>query len=540
MRFPSFLLLVALACGVLVAQEPAASRTSGGTQALPPVKVGDHVFHRQVLGNGLRAVAVKAKEGDGCTVFMVVGAGKRQETPETTGLAHLTEHAMYTGTKKTGPGGHDRRIHEIGGESNAFTRQDYTLFYDHKIPQASLGEVLAMEADRLRSLSFNEEAFLVERERLRLEESRTFEPESAREELVESIAYTRHPYAAGVLDDKGHTRAPKLDMAAVRSFYDLHYQPDNVAVVVAGRMDPKLALDAITRAFDHLPRGPKRPQVPGDPKPESPRRTTLSSKLARDRCERVWVVPAIGAGSRPALEVLARLLSRRNLPDGSPVEATIGRKIDQEMFRLAAAGPKAADGLDALMADVRVKGFSEEEIKEAIDLISDDFASLPLRARPYFSLAGTFGTYEVFGHATFLEKFRSAVAAVNRKKILDAAQRHLNPEHVVAIDFKAGAAAASPLPSGRRALMAAAQEAVAAGQLDRAIEAYTKLLAMKSSRMYQVIYLAERGQVRMKQKDYAAAIKDFEAALAIVDYPAVRDLLKEARELQEKQKAKSG
>jgi len=53
------------------------------------------------LGNGLRAIAVR-DEGEGVSVFMVIAAGNRQETETTTGLAHLTEHAMYTGTKKIG------------------------------------------------------------------------------------------------------------------------------------------------------------------------------------------------------------------------------------------------------------------------------------------------------------------------------------------------------------------------------------------------------------------------------------------------------
>ena len=50
--------------------------------------------------------------------------------------------------------------------------------------------------------------------------------------------------------------------------------------------------------------------------------------------------------------------------------------------------------------------------------------------------------------------------------------------------------------------------------------------------MYRVIYLASRGQLYVKQKDYDGAIADYEAALRVVDYPAVRDLLKEVEALK--------
>ena len=46
--------------------------------------------------------------------------------------------------------------------------------------------------------------------------------------------------------------------------------------------------------------------------------------------------------------------------------------------------------------------------------------------------------------------------------------------------------------------------------------------------MNTVIYLASRGQVHLDRRDFDAAIADFETALDVVDYPAVRQLLEEA------------
>ena len=42
--------------------------------------------------------------------IVVLGVGNRQETAETTGLAHLVEHAMFTGTPNVGVDEHERRV----------------------------------------------------------------------------------------------------------------------------------------------------------------------------------------------------------------------------------------------------------------------------------------------------------------------------------------------------------------------------------------------------------------------------------------------
>ena len=66
--------------------------------------------------------------------------------------------------------------------------------------------------------------------------------------------------------------------------------------------------------------------------------------------------------------------------------------------------------------------------------------------------------------------------------------------------------------------------------------AYTELLNRNPNRMNTVIYLATRGQLHMDHEDWDAAIQDFEEALTVVDYPAVREMLKEAQ----RRKAEAG
>ena len=498
---------------------------------LPPITVGPHTFSRRRLANGLLAMAVP-DVGKDVSVFVVISAGRRQESSLTTGLAHLTEHAMYTGSRALGADEHDRQIVGMGGESNAFTRDDYTLFYDHKIPVERLTDVLRFEADRLRYLSFETAPFLHEQGRLRDEEKRTFSPSTARDELVESVVFRVHPYGAGVYDAAGFTQGPFLTLDQVRAFYDLYYRPERVAVVVAGAVEPALALDSIWVAFGALERGQVPPPLPTEPASALGGKATFSSELERPLLVYAWRVPALGHADRPALDVLAWLLGHEVAADGRQLRASMGERVDEELFRFQATGEDAEKHLAAALAKARNEAWPEASITEAKTSLRDDFLALALRGRPYFSLAAQMGVYGVLGFPEEPARHQAAIDAVSAADLTRVARTWLADDRRFDIVFAAKGEPPPPLPDEPQALLKAAEEAEAAGDLDRAIEAFTRLLQKKPNKMNTVIYLASRGQIHLEKRDYAAAIADFEDALVVVDYPAVRDLLEEARRRQ--------
>ena len=51
-----------------------------------------------------------------------------------------------------------------------------------------------------------------------------------------------------------------------------------------------------------------------------------------------------------------------------------------------------------LMGGLHFDLLEGDEVATVIRLLCDDYTSMPMRARPYFSLAATFGIHEVFGH----------------------------------------------------------------------------------------------------------------------------------------------
>ena len=336
-----------------------------------PLTITGRSFERRILGNGLTALAIRdpANHASQVSVFVVYAVGKRMEGPATTGIAHLTEHAMYAGTAATPAGQHDARIHALGGESNAYTRQDVTLYYDARIPVAELATVLLLEADRMRGLTFEMAPFEHERQRLVDEEAATVTESQRRDELLESLVFRAHPYGAGVLDASGHTLAQRLTLEQVRQFYDLWYHPNHAAVVVAGDVEPGAALAAIERAFAPLAAGPSTPPIPREPADMPGGTATVPSpSLTRERVTLAWVGPALCAGEdeqrdRLALDVLGAALSNRKHGERRLLDAGMGSGVDRDLFVVSTTGRDAERELRRVLAGVRERGLDLRELE---------------------------------------------------------------------------------------------------------------------------------------------------------------------------------
>src|SRR5699024_1240565 len=82
--------------------------------------------------------------------------GSKNEVADQTGITHLFEHMMFTGTESVPD--IDVLLQDAGGENNAFTNADYTNYYSYA-PLANLELLLAIEADRMSNLKLSEKKF---------------------------------------------------------------------------------------------------------------------------------------------------------------------------------------------------------------------------------------------------------------------------------------------------------------------------------------------------------------------------------------------
>ena len=109
---------------------------------------------RHTLSNGLTVVSERL-EGAPVAAFQVwVRAGAADEGPQEVGLAHLHEHMLFKGTERFGLGEIARTVEGHGGDINAFTTSDQTVYH---VQMASRHARVGLEvlADAIRRSTFD-------------------------------------------------------------------------------------------------------------------------------------------------------------------------------------------------------------------------------------------------------------------------------------------------------------------------------------------------------------------------------------------------
>src|SRR5713226_9236832 len=127
------------------------------------------------LSNGMRVLIAEDHHIPRVALHFFFRVGSRNEHPGNTGISHLLEHMMFNGADKYGPGEFDRETESHGGDNNAYTTPDLTVYTDW-FPPTEIERVMDMEADRMRDLRFD--AKLVESERRVVEAERRSRNES--------------------------------------------------------------------------------------------------------------------------------------------------------------------------------------------------------------------------------------------------------------------------------------------------------------------------------------------------------------------------
>src|SRR5574344_1238433 len=115
---------------------------------------------RHTLPNGLRIIHNRDITTRFVAVNMLYNVGSKNEDPQATGLAHLLEHLMFSGSENVPD--FDYALQLAGGESNAWTNTDHTNYYDI-LPVQNVETALWLESDRLKYLTLNQKGIDIQK-----------------------------------------------------------------------------------------------------------------------------------------------------------------------------------------------------------------------------------------------------------------------------------------------------------------------------------------------------------------------------------------
>ncbi len=237
------------------------------------------------LSNGMQVVFLEDHSTPIVHTEVWYHVGSKNERPGRTGFAHLFEHMMFKGSKNVEPEGHPSWISSIGGQSNAYTNEDATVFWE-TVPAQYLPLVLWLEADRLATLRIEEDVFRTEREVVKEERRMRIDnqPYGRMNELIYNQAFTVHPYKHPTIGSMKDLEAASIE--DVRDFFRTYYVPNNATIVIVGDFVTKDAQEMVTRYFGRIPKSvrPVPRDIPKEPPQTKERRVTI---------EENWPLPAV-------------------------------------------------------------------------------------------------------------------------------------------------------------------------------------------------------------------------------------------------------
>ena len=182
-------------------------------------------YELMTLPNGLTVVLSPDHSTPIVHVELWYHVGSKDEKPGRTGFAHLFEHMMFKGSKNVEPEEHASMLASIGGQSNAYTNDDATVFWQ-TVPSQYLPLVLWMEADRMATLRIDKTTFENEREvvkeerRLRVDN----QPFGRLSEILYDTFYTVSPYKHTTIGSMKDLDAASVE--DVRDFHNTFYVPE--------------------------------------------------------------------------------------------------------------------------------------------------------------------------------------------------------------------------------------------------------------------------------------------------------------------------
>jgi len=313
-------------------------------------------YETYTLNNGLTVVLHHDPKRTVVAVNVLYKVGSRNDPPGRTGFAHLFEHLMFAGSENVPD--FDDALQLAGGENNAFTSADYTLYHE-TLPAANLETALWLESDRMRQLRFSEQSLMV---------------------------YKVHPYRWPVIGEK-FEHIEEATLADVKDFFYRYYRPDNAVLSVAGGFQPDRIRGQIAEWFADIPASSPdhlRPELPVEPEQKETRRKTVTADVPSPVVYLNFRTPGRLHPDFPAIDILcfllgtgrSSLLYRRLVRDGdlfAEVSASHNDSLDSGAILIDARPAEDANYADARTAlfstirEMKEKGVSQEQLDKVIN-----------------------------------------------------------------------------------------------------------------------------------------------------------------------------
>lgn len=403
------------------------------------------MIHEFTMSNGLKVIGIESHKSPVVSVQAWVRNGSADERSGDEGLSHFIEHLVFKGTKNYGVGEIAAKVEACGGEINAYTSFDQTVFYI-TISKQFFHTALDIVSDMMGTPLFD--PLEIDREReVVVEEIKRSQDSLSRQasRLLFSNMYEGHPYAVPVIGYESVVRGSSPEQ--IRRFFEERYVPENMFLLVTGDFQPAELPEQCEKYFSKLRK--KNVQIP-----QRPLRAVLSGKKVI--VEKAKFEEAVFYISWPGIDIQSKDLAAMEclsliLGQGASSRLYRALRMDKALVNSVGAGawaPAQTKGFFSIsgslnsanfaevMSTVRTEieklflnGVTEDELRKAkINFLSEEAYALETvggLARKYG------GNFDSTRNLYFHEEFQKQLAAVTVNDVLRVAQQYLQTKDYI-------------------------------------------------------------------------------------------------------------
>jgi zinc protease len=414
---------------------------------VPPVE-----FKHSTLPNGLEVYTVEDHSAPIVAVQVWYHVGSKDDPAGRSGFAHLFEHMMFKGNEHMTPDMFDNLTENIGGENNAYTADDVTVYHE-TVPSNYLNPILWAEAERMSALALNDKNFASERDVVKEEYRQRIRANPYGEFYldIEKKSFAVHPYkrpGIGSIEELDASKLPE-----VKAFHSTFYRPDNATLVVVGDFKPeeldgwvKKYLGAVPKPSTKIPRvTAKEPLRKADK-----RETTYSARAPLPAVALTYLGPSIRGNDSSALSLVAEILAggdssrlyrtmvyEQQVVQSVSADADLREDLGLLVFRLIlASGKTIADAEKSLSNEIEQvlkNGVTEAELDKA----KSRFLTGKLQERETVNgKASALGQAVVlYGDATRINTDLAKLQAVTTAEIKEVMNRYITGKKKVVVEY---------------------------------------------------------------------------------------------------------
>lgn len=396
------------------------------------------------LKNGLKVILVESHKSPVVSIQMWVRTGSADEKKGEEGISHFIEHLVFKGTRKFKVGEIASIIEGSGGELNAYTSFDQTVFYvtiSKEFQETGLEAIAEMMGFPL----FDKTEIDNEREVV-IEEIKRGQDSLGRmaSQLLFSTAFKSHPYGIPVIGFDKNIR--EFSVNKIKNYYHARYSPKNMFLVVAGDFKSSEMKKLVEQNYSDLKTYKIRKSNRKKEKAQKNYIVAVQESSFEQSIGYIsWKVPSLKHKDIPALDLLAMIL-------GAGDSSRLTQKLRIQSATVNSIGSSVFSPQDEGLFVISF-GYNKENLQLALTKISEciqDLFLIPptaeevmraiisLEADKFYSeetvdgIARSVGSQEFAAKdLKFQEKYLKAIQKLTVEDLLKVAKKYLVPAKTI-------------------------------------------------------------------------------------------------------------